>query len=87
MPTRWAAYAREELVAELGPVIACHCLQIGSGFQNHPAYRSNWAELLREKPSELFQVLSATRQAADLIVPEPTPAAPDGITNPGPMAT
>jgi hypothetical protein len=29
---------------------------------------------LREKPSVLFQVLSAARQAADLIAPEPTMA-------------
>jgi antirestriction protein ArdC len=65
------AYAREELVAELGAVIVCQRLQIGSDFQNHAAYLAHWAELLREKPSVLFQVLSAARQAADLIAPEP----------------
>ncbi|MCT0218236.1 DUF1738 domain-containing protein [Synechococcus sp. CS-1329] len=81
-----SAYAKEELVAELGAVIVCQRLQIGSDFQNHAAYLAHWAELLREKPSVLFQVLSAARQAADLIAPEPTPAAADEITSPEPMA-
>jgi antirestriction protein ArdC len=81
-----SAYAREELVAELGAVIVCQRLQIGSDFQNHAAYLAHWAELLREKPSVLFQVLSAARQAADLIAPEPTPSAADEITGPDPMA-
>lgn len=77
-----AAYAREELVAELGAVILCQRLQIGSDFQNHAAYLAHWAQLLKEEPSVLFQVLSAARQAADLIAPEPAPepepAAPIG---------
>jgi antirestriction protein ArdC len=66
-----AAYAREELVAELGAVLLCQRLQISSDFQNHAAYLSHWAELLKESPAVLFQVLSAARQAADLIAPEP----------------
>ena len=81
-----SAYAKEELVAELGAVIVCQRLQISSDFQNHAAYLAHWAELLREKPSVLFQVLSAARQAADLIAPEPTVAAADDITSPEPMA-
>ncbi len=81
-----SAYAREELVAELGAVIVCQRLQIGSDFQNHAAYLAHWAELLREKPSVLFQLLSAALQAADLIAPEPTgAAAADDVTNPEPM--
>jgi hypothetical protein len=66
-----AAYAREELVAELGAVLICQRLQIGSDVQNHAAYHSHWAQLLKEEPSVLFRVLSAARQAADLIAPEP----------------
>jgi antirestriction protein ArdC len=65
------AYAKEELVAELGAVIVCQRLQIGSDIQNHAAYLTHWAELLKESPAVLFQVLSAARQAADLIAPEP----------------
>ena len=81
-----SAYAREELVAELGAVIVCQRLQIGSDFKNHAAYLAHWADLLKESPSVLFQVLSAARQAADLIAPEPTPAAADEITSLEPMA-
>ena len=77
-----SAYAREEL----GAVLVCQRLQIGSDFQNHAAYLAHWAELLREKASVLFQVLSAARQAADLIAPEPTGAAADGVSSPEPMA-
>ena len=81
------AYAKEELVAELGAVIVCQRLQIGTDFQNHAAYLSHWAGLLREKPSVLFQVLSAARQAADLIAPEPTGAvAAEDVSGPEPLA-
>lgn len=65
------AYAREELVAELGAVLVCHRLQIGSNFENHAAYLAGWVELLKEQPRALFQVLSDARKAADLIAPEP----------------
>ena len=68
------AYAREELVAELGAVLLCQRLEIGSEFQNHAAYLQNWIEVLQEGPRTLFQVLSQARQAADLIAPE-APAA------------
>jgi antirestriction protein ArdC len=64
------AYAREELVAELGAVLLCQRLEIGSEFQNHAAYLANWVEVLQEGPRTLFQVLSQARQAADLIAPE-----------------
>ena len=67
-------------------MIVCQRLQISSDFQNHAAYLAHWAELLREKPSVLFQALSAARQAADLIAPETTPATASGNTNPEPMA-
>lgn len=66
------AYAREELVAELGAVLVCQRLEIGSEFQNHAAYLANWVEVLQEGPRTLFQVLSQARQAADLIAPEAT---------------
>ena len=65
------AYAREELVAELASVLIAYRLQIGCQLENHAAYLSNWAELLKEEPKALFKVLSQARQAADLIAPEP----------------
>jgi len=64
------AYAREELVAELGALLLCQRLEIGTEFQNHAAYLSNWIEVLKEGPRTLFQVLSQARQAADLIAPK-----------------
>jgi antirestriction protein ArdC len=64
------SYAREELVAELGAVIVCRRLAIGSEFANHAAYLNHWAELLKEGPKTLFKVLTDARRAADLIAPE-----------------
>ena len=64
------AYAREELVAELGAVLLGDRLEIGSAMANHAAYLSHWVELLKESPRVLLQVLSDARKAADLICPE-----------------
>jgi len=64
------AYAREELIAELGAVLVCQRLEIGTQFENHAAYLAHWVELLKEGPRTLFKVLSEARQAADLIAPE-----------------
>jgi antirestriction protein ArdC len=64
------AYAREELVAELGAVLLGDRLEIGSAMTNHAAYLGHWIELLRESPRVLLQVLSDARKAADLICPE-----------------
>lgn len=64
------AYAREELVAELGAVLLGDRLEIGSAMANHAAYLGHWVELLKESPRVLLQVLSDARKAADLICPE-----------------
>jgi antirestriction protein ArdC len=64
------AYAREELVAELGAVLLGDRLEIGSAMANHAAYLGHWIELLKESPRVLLQVLSDARKAADLICPE-----------------
>ena len=64
------AYAREELVAELGAVLLGHRLEIGTAMANHAAYLGHWLELLRESPRLLLQVLNDARRAADLIFPE-----------------
>jgi antirestriction protein ArdC len=65
------AYAREELVAELGAVLLGDRLEIGSAMANHAAYLGGWIDLLRESPRVLLQVLGDARRAADLICPEP----------------
>ena len=69
------AYAREELVAELGAVLLGDRLEIGSAMANHAAYLGGWIGLLRESPRVLLQVLSDARKAADLICPEPADGA------------
>ncbi len=63
-------YAREELIAELGSVLLGQRREIGCDLANHAAYLEAWIALLKESPRVLFQVLSAARQAADLICPE-----------------
>jgi antirestriction protein ArdC len=64
------AYAREELVAELGAVLLGDRLEIGSDVCNHAAYLGGWIALLQESPQLLLQVLREARLAADLIAPE-----------------
>jgi antirestriction protein ArdC len=68
------AYAREELVAELGAVLLGDRLEIGAAMANHAAYLDHWIGLLQETPRLLFQVLAEARRAADLICPEQPPA-------------
>jgi len=72
------AYAREELVAELGAVLLGDRLEIGSDSANHAAYLDHWVRLLRQSPRLLFQVLSEARRAADLICPEAVVTDADG---------
>ncbi|WP_254952763.1 MULTISPECIES: ArdC family protein [unclassified Cyanobium] len=62
------AYAREELVAELGSVLLGDQLEIGSALENHAAYLGHWIELLRQSPQVLYQVLGEARQAVELVV-------------------
>lgn len=64
------AYAREELVAELGAVLLGDRLEIGSAMANHAAYLGHWVELLKASPRVLLQVLSDARKAADLVCTE-----------------
>ena len=68
------AYAREELVAELGAVLLGERLEIGSDVSNHAAYLKEWIQLLRQSPKLLYKVLSEARQAADLISPFQLPS-------------
>lgn len=67
------AYAREELVAELGSVLLGDQLEIGSALQNHAAYLGHWIELLKESPQVLFQVLGEAKRAVEMVLPEGDP--------------
>ncbi|WP_233132815.1 zincin-like metallopeptidase domain-containing protein [Synechococcus sp. MW101C3] len=62
------AYAREELVAELGSVLLGDQLEIGSAIENHAAYLDHWVELLKETPQLLYQVLGEVRRAVELVL-------------------
>ncbi|MFN5193575.1 MAG: ArdC family protein [Cyanobacteriota bacterium] len=66
------AYAREELVAELGAVLLGDRLEIGSDVNHHAAYLDHWIRLLSESPTVLYRVLSDARRAADGIAAEQT---------------
>jgi antirestriction protein ArdC len=64
------AYAREELVAELGSVLLGDQLEIGSALENHAAYLGHWVELLKVTPQVLYQVLGEVRLGVELVLPE-----------------
>ena len=62
------AYAREELVAELGAFLVCNRLQISSCSENHAAYLQCWIKVLKEGPKVLFRVLSDATKASNEIL-------------------
>ena len=64
------AYAREELIAELGSALLGDRLEIGSDVENHAAYLDCWIKYLKENPRVLFKILTQARKAADMIYPE-----------------
>ncbi|AII49354.1 hypothetical protein KR52_09390 [Synechococcus sp. KORDI-52] len=67
-----AAYAVEELIAEMASVLACYRLWIGYDLPQHAAHMSSWVKALKEGGAkELMKVVSEARIAADLIAPEP----------------
>ncbi|AFY28451.1 ArdC family protein [Cyanobium gracile] len=61
------AYAKEELIAELGAFLLTQRLGIGSNSENHAAYLHHWIQILQESPRILFRLLSDATKAADLI--------------------
>ena len=66
-----AAYARQELFAELASVLACFELRIGYDLPQHAVYLSSWAKAPKEGGAkELMKVLPEALMAADLMAPE-----------------
>lgn len=60
------AYAREELVAELGGAFLC--AEYGLEYQTqHASYLANWLEVLKEDKRALLQAASAAQKAVDFI--------------------
>jgi antirestriction protein ArdC len=63
------AYAKEELVAELGSVLLCSRMEIGYEIEAHASYLQHWTKILKEEPKFVMKALSQARRAADLVVP------------------
>ena len=64
-----AAYAREELVAELASVLMGSRLGIGCDLPNHVSYLHHWAKDLKEGgPKALLKAITDARCAADLVM-------------------
>ncbi|HEX8430633.1 MAG TPA: zincin-like metallopeptidase domain-containing protein [Longimicrobium sp.] len=60
------AYAREELVAEMGAAFLCAALGVAGQLQ-HPEYIANWIKVLQEDKKAVFRAASLARQAAEYL--------------------
>lgn len=61
-----AAYAAEELVAELGAAFVCATLGLGTEPRwDHASYIASWLELLKADRRAIFTAASKAQQAAD----------------------
>lgn len=83
-----AAYAREELVAELGAAFLCNACQIDNDhtLENSAAYIQNWLQALKDDPKLVVIAAAQAQKAADYIRGTGIPAA-DIIPEPAPIAT
>jgi antirestriction protein ArdC len=77
------AYAREELVAEMGAAFVCASLGITPTVR-HADYIGAWLEVLREDNRAIFRTASQASKAADLLLtfqaaPSPGPQAGFGV--------
>ena len=61
-----AAYAVEELVAEIGSAFLCAHCRIDGQLQ-HPSYIANWLEVLKNDKRCIFTAAAKAQQAADYI--------------------
>jgi antirestriction protein ArdC len=62
-------YAREELRAEIGQVMACTELGIAAGdFANNAAYIASWLEKLRADRKEIFRAAADAQRIADYLL-------------------
>ena len=58
-----AAYAFEELIAEMGSAFLCAELGIQSDLDNHASYLDFWVKILKEKPGALIEASSKASKA------------------------
>lgn len=61
------AYAREELVAEIGACITCLSLGLPPDFGQSGAYIEGWLKALRDDKKFIFSAASAAQKAVDYI--------------------
>ncbi len=61
------AYAREELVAEMGAAFLCASVHI-TGRLQHPEYINHWLSVLREDKRAVFTAASHAQKAADYLL-------------------
>jgi antirestriction protein ArdC len=70
-----AAYAAEELVAELGAAFACARLGITSEPRvDHAKYLNNWLAVLKSDNKAIFKAASLAQAACDRLIPVEEPA-------------
>lgn len=82
--TRWgdAAYAAEELVAELGAAFVCAQLQLTPQIrEDHAAYIASWLKVLKADKRAIFTAAAHAQRAADFLLAFIHPAGPptDGL--------
>lgn len=65
------AYAREELVAELGAAFLCSEMDcINETLENHACYINSWIQLLKKDNKAIFKACAAAQKATDFIMRE-----------------
>lgn len=62
-----AAYAQEELVAELGAAFLTAELGVDSDRVQHPNYLANWLQALKQDPKFIFGVASLSKTAVEFL--------------------
>lgn len=62
------AYAREELVAEIGAAFMMNSCQI-EGEMQHAAYLASWLAVLKEDKRAILSASSAAQKAVDFLIP------------------
>lgn len=70
-----AAYAAEELIAELGSAYLCAELGVNSALENHASYIDSWRGLLRDDSRAIVTAASRAQAAADYVLAKLRPAA------------
>jgi antirestriction protein ArdC len=71
------AYAKEELIAELGSVFLCSTLGIEIDTQQHAAYLQSWIKGLKEDNQFLFKSAASAQRAHNYLLERVAESAKD----------